>query len=126
MPEASLAAVRPRAAAAAWLGGVIGELVRICDAVQGDEGHADPGDDFRGDPSQNAGGADEAGVVDEELRQARARRPPVARRTCAKVAGEIAASVQDDFPVQDMGTGDDELENLRDLFIAAAKNPLSL
>ncbi len=114
VPEGAPEAVRPRAAAAAWLGGVIGELIRICDAVQDGGGHAELDDDFRDDPSQPAGDVDADGLADAERRHARARRPPVARDACARVAGEIATSLWDDFPAQAVDEEDDVLGRMRD------------
>ncbi len=110
MPEESPGVLKPLAAAAAWLGVTAAEIHRMSTAIGGDGG----GGDAHGDAADV--GADPGGVLDddggahveEEVRHARARRPPVTAARCAKVLEEIAASLAEDCP--DVGEGVDAAE----------------
>ncbi len=105
IPEASPRKQQPLAATAAWLGAVVGEARRISEAV---EATADDGDDIGGiddDPRAIHEGDDGDQSAGEEVRRARARRPPVQASKCGEVLREMTESIDRDCP--ECGDGED-------------------
>ncbi len=99
VPEATPTREAPDAAAAAWLGGMIKELARICSTfADAPDLRRDDADDLRDDPFRDAGDVDVDSRRELEVRTARARRPPTSRRGCARVVREINESLKVDFP----------------------------
>ncbi len=108
IPEAAPVKQRPYAAAAAWLVEATNEVRRIAAAVEPstvgtnidtDEGHG-------GDDVDNGDDVDDQSA-EEELRRARARRPPRRPANCTEVLRDMALSLDRDCPQ----CGDDDAGN---------------
>jgi hypothetical protein len=127
IPEKKFRQGYPKAAAATWLNGIAGEVVRIIgeakaavqtdvvtetDGMDDDLGQRrayDQGNDADGEPvDQSCDGeeGDDGEEITEEHVERRRRRPPADRRGCLAVLEEIRASLQLDAPT---GEPDDEM-----------------
>ncbi len=123
MPEQAPAEGKPTAAAAAWLGGVIKELTRCCNAVIAQHGgQNDDAEDFDDDPVMTSDGTHDEGRVEMEIRAARARRPPTTGKGCAKVVREILGSMERDFPTCIGGEAHEELDEVHAKVVESATN----
>ncbi len=121
VPEATPAAEEPYAAAAAWLGGVIKELTRCGRAVMDNpEDRGADADDLQDDPAHIGDGTIDDRHVETEIRAARARRPPLTRRGCARVIREINGSLVTDFPDCCSGAVGGEMRTLHGKLVACA------
>ncbi len=116
IPEAAPKGEAPVAAAAAWLGSVAAELERIrAAATRQTPQDADAGEDL--------GLLDDdftTEVTDDEIRRARARRPPTAAAACRRIATEISASLEVDCPNFGEGAPAARLQRVRDYLANAA------
>ncbi len=114
VPETAPREQQPHAAVAAWVGMVISEARRVCSAVTdpgaGDDDHGDVG----ADPGDEHGGEDGMRQHEEDLRRARARRPPTFPSRCAMIMEEISDSIDHDCPDEGHGADADALRNLKD------------
>ncbi len=113
VPETSPVKRTSHAAVAAWLATTVTEVCRIAAEVAVPEDVDEDVDEIGNDPDDLRDGDEGAAQADDDIRKARARRPPTAPARCAAVLGEISESLARDCPGDDEGDMSDRLMNIR-------------